>query len=48
MQRGLSGSLDDHFRIMREYYDRVDSTSEQAEGLAAFREKRPPNYRGPG
>lgn len=45
VQRGLSGSLEDHFRLMREYYDRVEATAEQAEGLAAFQEKRQPNYR---
>jgi E-phenylitaconyl-CoA hydratase len=45
VQRGLDGSLDDHFRLMREYYDRVDTTSDQAEGLQAFREKRAPDYR---
>lgn len=47
VNRGLSGSLDDHFRLMREYYDRVDITADQAEGLAAFRERRQPDYRHP-
>jgi E-phenylitaconyl-CoA hydratase len=47
VNRGMSGSLDDHFRLMREYYDRVDSTADQAEGLAAFRERRQPDYRHP-
>jgi E-phenylitaconyl-CoA hydratase len=45
VQRGLNGSLDDHFRLMREFYDRVDTTNDQAEGLKAFREKRRPVYR---
>ncbi len=45
VQHGLSGSLEDHFRLMREYYSRIDATSEQAEGLLAFREKRQPDYR---
>jgi E-phenylitaconyl-CoA hydratase len=44
-QRGLSGSLEDHFRLMREYYSRIDRTPEQAEGVRAFREKRQPDYR---
>lgn len=46
VQRGLNGSLEDHFRLMREYYDRVETTLEQGEGLAAFRERREPDYRG--
>lgn len=45
VQRGLAGSIEDHFRLMWEYYDRTDRTAEQAEGLEAFREKRPPSYR---
>ncbi len=45
VQRGLSGSLEDHFRLMREYYSRVDLTPDQAEGLQAFRERRKPDYR---
>lgn len=44
VQRGLSGSLEDHFRLMREYYDRVDTTADQAEGLQAFSERRSPSY----
>lgn len=42
---GLSASPEQHFRLMREYYARIDATPEQAEGLNAFREKRPPDYR---
>lgn len=41
---GLTASPDEHFRLMKEYYARVDATADQAEGLQAFREKRPPNY----
>jgi E-phenylitaconyl-CoA hydratase len=44
VRHGLSASPEDHFRLMREYYDRVDATPEQAEGLRAFREKRKPDY----
>ena len=44
VQHGLSASREDHFRLMREYYSRVDATPEQAEGLRAFREKRQPDY----
>jgi E-phenylitaconyl-CoA hydratase len=45
VQHGLSASPAEHFRLMREYYSRVDTTADQAEGLQAFREKRPPRYR---
>ncbi len=44
VQHGLSASPEEHFRLMREYYDRIDATPEQAEGLSAFREKRRPDY----
>jgi (E)-benzylidenesuccinyl-CoA hydratase len=44
VRHGLSASPEDHFRLMREYYSRIDATPEQAEGLRAFREKRQPNY----
>jgi E-phenylitaconyl-CoA hydratase len=43
-RHGLSASPEDHFRLMREYYSRIDATPEQAEGLRAFREKRRPDY----
>ena len=46
VRTGLSASPPEHFRLMREYYSRVDATADQAEGLAAFAEKRPPRYRG--
>jgi (E)-benzylidenesuccinyl-CoA hydratase len=48
VRHGLSASPEDHFRLMREYYSRIDATPQQAEGLRAFREKRQPNYRGTG
>lgn len=44
VERGLTSSLVDHFRVMHEYYDRVDRTSDQAEGLKAFAERRNPEY----
>jgi enoyl-CoA hydratase/carnithine racemase len=47
VRNGLAASPAEHFRLMSEYYSRVDATAEQAEGLAAFAEKRQPRY-GPG
>ena len=44
VRHGLSASPEDHFRLMHEYYSRIDATPEQAEGLRAFREKRRPDY----
>jgi enoyl-CoA hydratase/carnithine racemase len=44
VEHGLTSSLVDHFRVMHEYYDRVDRTSDQAEGLQAFVERRKPEY----
>ncbi len=34
------GLAAEHFRLMHEYYSRVDATADQAEGLSAFAEKR--------
>jgi len=45
VRHGLSASPAEHFRLMNEYYSRVDTTAEQAEGLTAFAEKRKPQYR---
>jgi E-phenylitaconyl-CoA hydratase len=45
VRTGLSASPPEHFRLMQEYYSRVDATAEQAEGLKAFAEKRKPRYR---
>jgi E-phenylitaconyl-CoA hydratase len=44
VERGQTNSLEDHFRIMHEYYGRVDRTSDQREGLTAFAKKRRPVY----
>ncbi len=46
VQHGLTASPPEHFRLMREYYSRVDATEDQAEGLQAFAEKRRPRYTG--
>ena len=45
VRTGLSASPPEHFRLMQEYYSRVDATADQAEGLTAFAEKRKPCYR---
>lgn len=44
VRNGLSASPPEHFRLMHEYYSRVDATGDQAEGLTAFAEKRKPRY----
>ena len=40
VQYGLTNSLENHFRIMHEYYDRVDRTSDQKERLSDFAQER--------
>jgi enoyl-CoA hydratase/carnithine racemase len=45
VRNGLSASPPEHFRLMNEYYSRVDATADQSEGLTAFAEKRKPRYR---
>ncbi len=45
VRNGLSASPPEHFRLMREYYGRIDATADQAEGLQAFADKRRPRYR---
>jgi enoyl-CoA hydratase/carnithine racemase len=45
VRNGLSASPPEHFRLMNEYYSRVDATADQSEGLTAFAEKRKPHYR---
>jgi len=42
VRSGLSAAPAEHFRLMHEYYSRVDATADQAEGLSAFAEKRKP------
>lgn len=44
VRNGLSASPPEHFRLMNEYYSRVDATADQSEGLSAFAEKRKPRY----
>jgi E-phenylitaconyl-CoA hydratase len=44
VRTGLSASPPEHFRLMSEYYSRIDATADQSEGLAAFAEKRQPRY----
>jgi enoyl-CoA hydratase/carnithine racemase len=44
VRSGLSASPPEHFRLMHEYYSRVDATADQAEGLTAFAERRKPRY----
>jgi len=46
VQHGLEASPAEYFRLMQEYYSRVDATPDQAEGLQAFAEKRSPRYAG--
>jgi len=45
VRTGLAATPEAHFRLMHEYYTRVDATADQAEGLSAFAEKRKPRYR---
>jgi E-phenylitaconyl-CoA hydratase len=44
VRTGLSAAPPEHFRLMSEYYSRIDATADQSEGLAAFAEKRQPRY----
>ena len=37
VRSGLSASPAEHFRLMHEYYSRVDATADQAEGLNGLR-----------
>jgi E-phenylitaconyl-CoA hydratase len=46
VQHGLEASPAEYFRLMHEYYSRVDATEDQAEGLQAFAQKRSPRYPG--
>ena len=46
VQHGLEASPAEYFRLMQEYYSRVDATPDQAEGLRAFAQKRSPRYSG--
>jgi enoyl-CoA hydratase/carnithine racemase len=44
VQHGFAASPAEYYRLMHEYYSRIDATPDQAEGLRAFAEKRPPRY----
>jgi enoyl-CoA hydratase/carnithine racemase len=46
VHHGQDAAQADYFRLMHEYYSRVDATQDQAEGLRAFAQKRPPRYSG--
>jgi enoyl-CoA hydratase/carnithine racemase len=44
VQRGLELPLENYLRLARMYYDRIDASEDQREGLRAFAERRPPAY----
>ncbi len=46
IDRGLDLPLDDALRLETELYGSTIDTRDRLEGLAAFKEKRPPEYRG--
>jgi E-phenylitaconyl-CoA hydratase len=44
VQRGLELPLENYLRLLRMFYDRIDESEDQREGLRAFAERRPPAY----
>lgn len=44
VQRGLDTPIETHLRLMKMYYERIDKSADQREGLTAFAEKRNPRY----
>lgn len=47
VQRGLELSLENYLRLARMFYDRIDDSENQLEGLRAFAERREPSYDSP-
>lgn len=48
VQRGLELPLENYLRLVRMFYDRIDDSQDQREGLRAFAERREPAYEGSG
>ncbi len=44
VQRGLELPLENYLRLLRMYYDRIDASEDQREGLQAFAQRRKPVY----
>jgi (E)-benzylidenesuccinyl-CoA hydratase len=44
VQRGLELPLENYLRLLRMFYDRIDDSEDQREGLRAFAERREPSY----
>jgi len=46
VQRGLEMPMENYLRLYKSYYDRIDKSDDQREGLRAFAERRSPTYGG--
>ena len=44
VQRGLELPLENYLRLLRMFYDRIDESEDQREGLQAFAQRRTPSY----
>ena len=44
VQRGLEMPLENYLRLLRMFYDRIDESEDQREGLQAFAQRRTPSY----